>query len=81
MAKTSVEIPAPETEKVAKKERLRQAKREAKLLLRRKQARAKVLKAEKKIAKNQSKLDITKNNVSALEEQLAQMKRSSEESE
>jgi len=74
MAKTSIDTPALEAEKAAKKERLQQAKQEAKIMLRLEQARAKVQKAEKKVAKNQSKLETTKSNVSVLEEQLAQVK-------
>ena len=79
MAKTSIDTPALEAEKAAKKDRLRQAKREAKIMLHLEQARAEMQKAEKKVAKNQSKLETTKNNVSVLEEELAQMKHSSEE--
>ena len=53
MAKTSIGPSALEAEEAAKKERLRQARREAKLTLRLEQARAQVQKAEKKIAKKQ----------------------------
>jgi predicted nucleic acid-binding Zn-ribbon protein len=79
MAKTSIDTPVLEAEKAEKKERLRQAKREAKIMLRLQQAKAKVQEAEKKVAKNQSRLETMKNKVSVLEERLAQAKNTSEE--